>query len=164
VYISGSLHSASRFLARCSPPFGALSSPLQRRVSVSVRYQLLSCIHFRSCASGSLQFTCELGKWNCAETLLSSVSGLSQDISLVLQAIIQEVQVNLDIRVFEQCGFRLTRSQTFIPFLYMCPLKFRILRPIMKQKIFNNEKKVSRKLSPANSVARLCFCRAIMLP
>jgi hypothetical protein len=26
------------------------------------------------------------------------------------------------------------------------------------------QKKVARKLSPANSVARLCFCRAIMLP
>jgi hypothetical protein len=76
------------------------------------------------------------------------------------------VQVNIDIRVFDQCDFRLICSQTFIPFLYMCPLKFRIVRPIMKQKIFKKakKKKVARKLSPANSVARLCFCRAILLP
>jgi hypothetical protein len=30
-------------------------------------------------------------------------------------------------------------------------------------KFFNNGKKMARKLLPANSVARLCFCRAIML-
>jgi hypothetical protein len=31
-------------------------------------------------------------------------------------------------------------------------------------KILTTQKKVVRKLSPVNSVARLCFCRAIMLP
>jgi hypothetical protein len=66
--------------------------------------------------------------------------------------------------LFDQCGFRLIRSKSFIPFLYMCPLKFRIVRPIMKQKVLTTQKKVARKLSPANSVARLCFRRPLMLP
>jgi hypothetical protein len=63
------------------------------------------------------------------------------------------IQVNLDIRVFDQCGFRLIRSQTFIPFLYMCTLKFRKVRPIMKQKIFNTK-----------IVARKQCCQIVLLP
>jgi hypothetical protein len=69
------------------------------------------------------------------------------------------MQVNLDICVFDQCGFQLIRSQTFIPFLYMCPLKFRIVRPIMKQKIFNDAKK-----SRPKTVARKQCCQTVLLP
>jgi hypothetical protein len=70
-----------------------------------------------------------------------------------------KIQVNLDIRFFDQSGFRLIRSQTLIPFLYMCPLKFRIVRPIMEQKIINNAKK-----SRPKTVARKQCCRIVLLP
>jgi hypothetical protein len=41
----------------------------------------------------------------------------------------------------------------------MCPLKFRILRPIMKQKIFNEKKK-----SLPKTVARKQCCQIVFLP
>jgi hypothetical protein len=69
------------------------------------------------------------------------------------------LQVNLDICVFDQCDFLLIRSQTFIPFLYTYPLKFRIVRPIMKQKIFNNAKK-----RRPNTVASKQCCQIVLLP
>jgi hypothetical protein len=62
------------------------------------------------------------------------------------------IQVNLDICVFDQRGFQLIRSQTFITFLYMCPLKFRIVWPIVK-KIFNKAK----KKSPGNCRPQISF-------
>jgi hypothetical protein len=63
------------------------------------------------------------------------------------------------ICVFDQRRFWLIRSQTFIPFFCMCLLKFRILRPIMKQKIFNAKKKGRPK-----TVARKQCCQIVLLP
>jgi hypothetical protein len=69
------------------------------------------------------------------------------------------MQVNLDICVSDQCGFWLIRSQTFIPFLHMCPIKFRIVRPIMKQKYFNTAKKKTRP----KTIARKQCCQIVLL-
>jgi hypothetical protein len=52
--------------------------------------------------------------------------------------------MNLDICVFDQFEFRLIRSQSFIPFVYTCSLKFRIMRPIMED-FLTTQKQVTRK-------------------
>jgi hypothetical protein len=70
------------------------------------------------------------------------------------QDIQYSTQVNPDIRVFEQCGFRLIWSPTFITFL-----KFQAVRPIMKQTIFNNAK----TNCPKTVACKQC-CQIMFLP
>jgi hypothetical protein len=106
-----------------------------------------SNLHFPSGKDYTLFQLCE----NKSHNLCSGKSGT-------------HIQVNLDICVFDQCGFQLIRPQTFILFLYMCPQKFWIVRPIVKQKIFNAKKWPEKKCIcvcvcvRARPLVRACVC------
>jgi hypothetical protein len=78
--------------------------------------------------------------------------------NLLHAADILYIQVNRDVCVFDHCEFRLIRSETFILFLYMRRLKFRIVRPIVKQQIFNNA-----KTSRPRTVAHKLFLQIMLL-
>jgi hypothetical protein len=65
------------------------------------------------------------------------------------------IQVTRNKFVFDQCKFRLIRSQIFI--------RFPLYVPIMKQQKFNNGKRKERKKSRLDSVAHKQYCQIMLL-